>query len=100
MKCFLSMAQITQILLFSGMNVLERSKITVQQRLIFKKIFCNLNFKYVSNLRGKSFSEAPVMCVFLYGSNNSDSVVLRNVGFGEIKDHSSRAGAFQKYFLL
>ena len=54
----------------------------------------------MSNLRGKSFSEAPVMCVFLYGSNNSDSVVLRNVGFGETKDHSSRAGAFQKYFLL
>ena len=36
-KCFLFMAQITQILLFSGMNVLERSKITVQQRLTFKK---------------------------------------------------------------
>ena len=38
-KCFFSMAQITQILLFLGMLVLERSKAIVWERQLFKKIF-------------------------------------------------------------
>ena len=51
---------------------------------------------YVSNLCKKVFSGALVKFVFLYGSNNSDSFVFRNVGFGEIKDHSLRTTLFQK----
>ena len=35
LKCFFFMAQITQILMFSGMLVLERSKITVWVQYIF-----------------------------------------------------------------
>ena len=38
-KCFFSMAQITQILLFLGMLVLERSKAIVWEGQLFKKIF-------------------------------------------------------------
>ena len=36
--------------------------------------------------------------VFLYGSNNSESVVFRNAGFEEIKDFSLRRTPFQKKF--
>ena len=35
-------------------------------------------------------------CVFLYGSNDSDSVAVGNATFGEIKDHSFRRTPFQK----
>ena len=55
-KCFLSMAQITQILLFLGMLVLERSKAIVWERQLFKKISCYGSFRYVSTLREKVFS--------------------------------------------
>ena len=37
--------------------------------------------------------------LFLYGSNNSDSDVFGNAGFGEIKDHSLSAIDFLKVFL-
>ena len=33
---------------------------------------------------------------FVYGSNNSDSAVFKNVGFGEIKDHSLRTTPLPK----
>ena len=46
------------------------------------------------------FSAAPVNCLFIHGSNNSDSVVFHNEGFGDIKDHSFRATPFQKKNLL
>ena len=36
--------------------------------------------------------------VFLYGSNNSESVVFRNASFEEIKDFSLRRTPFQKNF--
>ena len=39
-------------------------------------------------LRKKVFSGAPVKCIFLYGSNNSDFVVFSNADFAETKDHS------------
>ena len=88
------MAQITQILLFSGILLLERSKITVRERHLFK-INCYGSFGSASTLHKKVFSEAPVKCVLLYGSNNSDSVVFRNAAFREIKNHSLRMTPFQ-----
>ena len=42
----------------------------------------------MSTLRKKVFSGAPVKCVFVYGSNNSDSIIFGNTAFGEIKDYS------------
>ena len=52
----------------------------------------------MSILRKKVFSGAPVKCVFLYESNNSESVVLENDGFAEIKDHSLSITDFLKNF--
>ena len=46
------------------------------------------------------FSAAPAKFFFIHGSNNSDSVVFSNEGFGEIKDHSSTMTLFQIKFLL
>ena len=94
-NCFF-LVKITQILLFSRILVLERSKITVWEPHLFKKKFMYGSFGFVSTLRKKVFSGAPVKCVFLYGSNNSDSVIFRNVAVGEIKDHSLRKTSFQK----
>ena len=54
------------------------------------------SFRYMSTLRKKVFSGAPVKFVFLYGSNNSNSVVFGNANFAEIKDHSLRTTPFQK----
>ena len=52
----------------------------------------------MSTLRKKVFSAAPVKCFFIYGLNNSDSVVFGNAGFGEIKDHSLTTANFQEFF--
>ena len=57
------------------------------------------SFRYVSTLRKKVFSRALVKCFFLFGSNNSDSLVLGNAGFGEIKDHSLTTTDFFKVLL-
>ena len=62
----------------------------------FKKKFINGNFGFVSTLRKKVFSGAPVKCFSLYGSNNSDSVVFENAAFGDIKDRSLRTIPIQK----
>ena len=62
--------------------------------LPFIKSFC-WSFRYVPFLWTKFFSRAPVKCFSLYGSNNTDLVVFRNVAFGEIKDHSLRTTLFQ-----
>ena len=40
------------------------------------------------------------MCVFVYGSNNSHSVIFGNATFGEIKDHSLKTTPFQKKFAM
>ena len=53
-------------------------------------------FRYVPSLWTKLFLRAPVKCFSLYGSNYTDLVVLKNVPFGEIKDHSLRTTLFQK----
>ena len=95
---FFFMAQITEIMFCSRMPVLKRSKITAWERLFFQKKNCYGSFMYVSTLRKKVFSGAPVKCVFLYGSKNSDSVVFKNVGFAENKDHSLRRIPSQKTF--
>ena len=93
LSTFFFMGQITQILLFSGILLLERSKITVREQHFFKKN-CYGSFGFASTLHKKVFSGAPVKCVLIYGSNNSDSVVFRNA-FREIKDHSLRMTPFQ-----
>ena len=82
-SAFLFMAQITQILLFSRMLVLQRSKITVWEQKVFKNKFIYGSFWFVSTLRKKVFSGALVKCFFPYSSNNSDSVVWENGGFGD-----------------
>ena len=88
------MAQITEILFCFRMPVLKRSQL--ENDSFSKKKNCYGSFVYVSTLREKVFSGAPVKCVFLYGSKNSDSVVFKNVGFAEIKDHSLRRTPSQK----
>ena len=55
--------------------------------------------KYVSTLRKKIFLRAPVKCFLLWGSKNSDSVVLENAGFGKIKDRTLRTTPFPELFL-
>ena len=75
------------------------SKITVWERHLFnEKKNCYGSFGFVSTLRQKAFSGAPGKFVFLYGSNNSDSVIFRNAAFGDIKDHSLSRIDFLKYF--
>ena len=80
-SAFLFMAQITQILLFSGMLLLERLKITVWKQKLFKKKFRYGSFWFVSTLRRKVVSGVPMKCFSLYGSNNLNSVVFVNVAF-------------------
>ena len=82
------------------MPVLQKSKITVWERHLFKKKFCFGSFRNVSTLRKEVFSGAPVKRVFLYGSNNSDSVAFGNACFAEIKDGTLRTTLFQKSILL
>ena len=89
------MAQITpnqtrpnKILLLSEMPLSERTKITVWERHLFKKILINKSFGFVSTLRKKVFSGALVKFFPFYGPSNSDSVVFGNATFAEIKDHS------------
>ena len=69
---FLFMNQITQILLFLGIPVLQRSKITVWERHLFKKNFCNGTFGFVSALSKNIFSGAQVKYFCLSGPNNPD----------------------------
>ena len=92
-------AQITHILLFSGMPVSERPKMKVWERHLFHNVFFYVSFYYVSTLCKKVFSAAPVKVVFPQGSNNSDFVVFGNVAFGEIKGHSLSTIDFLKVFL-
>ena len=66
----------------------------------FQKKNCYGTFRHVSTLRKKLFLGALVNCVFLYGSNNSDSVVFGNASFGMIKDHIWEWHFFQKKLLL
>ena len=64
--------------------------------LFWKNIFDG-SFRYVSILRKKVFSGAPMKCFSLYDSNESDSLVFGNAAFGDIKDESE---AFSKRKLL
>ena len=95
---FFFMAQITQVLL------VQEWQFGINQRSQFEKdTFSNKNLSMEVLglcLRKKVFSGAPVKWIFLYGLNNSDSVVFGNAAFGEIKDHSVRTTPFQKRFLL
>ena len=83
-------------MLFSVMKILERSKITVQQRHTFKKFFCYGSFRFLSSLREKVFSGAPANHFFSLCTNNPDAVVFGNAAFGEIKNHSLKTTPFQK----
>ena len=82
-SAFFFRAQVSHILLFLRMLVSDRSKIRVWKRYLFQNFSCYGSFWYVSTLRKKVYLAAPVKDLFLYGSNNSDSVVFRNAGFGE-----------------
>ena len=94
-SAFLFIAEINQILLFSGMQFLERSKITVVKRHFFKKT-CYGSFMYLPTLRQKVSSRAPVKRFSLYDSNYSDSLAFGNGRFAEIKNNSFRARSFQE----
>ena len=59
-----------------------------------KKIYYGSS-DFKSTLPKKVFLGALVNCVFLYGSNNSDSVIFGNAAFGDIKDYSLRTTPFQ-----
>ena len=59
-SAFFFRAQITQIVLFSGMLVSERSKITVWEQHLFQNFFVCGWFWNVPTLRKKVFSGAPV----------------------------------------
>ena len=91
---FSFMAHMSEIQLFLRKPVLERSKITVWEQHLFKKNVCYGGFRYLSTFRKKVFSRASVKFFFLWGSNNSYSVVFRNAGFRETKDESLRATPF------
>ena len=92
------MAQITQILLFSVIRTSKRSRITVWELHLFKIKSCYGSFGFVSILRKKVLSGAPVKWLSLYGSNKSDSVLFGNADFTEIKDQSLSTMDFLKKF--
>ena len=54
--------------------------------MLFQKKSFDGSFRYVSILRKKVFSGAPMKCFSRYGSNDSDSLVFGNAVFGDIKD--------------
>ena len=90
------MAQITQILLFSGILLLKRWKIIVWKINLSSNKSCWSSFRYVSSLSKKIFFRAPVKCFSLYGSNYSDSGPFKNIAFGDIQDHSLKKVHFKK----
>ena len=99
---FLFVAHITQLLLFSGILLLERSRTKIWKRHIFKKKKENAirSFTHVPPLHKRVFSRAPVKCFSLYSSNDLDSAVFRNAAFGEIKDHRLKKTTIQKKKML
>ena len=66
---------------------------TVWERHLFKKNFYG-NFEFVPTFSKMVFSRASIKCFSLYGSNNSDFVVIENSAYGDIKDHSSKTKTF------
>ena len=99
---FLFVAHITQVLFFSGVLVLERSRTTIWKRHIFRKKKENAirSFTHVPPLHKRVFSRAPVKCFSLYSSNDLDSAVFWNAAFGEIKDHRLKKTPIQKRKIL
>ena len=105
---FKSYFQWHQLIFFEGSANLDpvvfgndgfgNSKTTIQQRNLFKNIFCYGRFKYASTLRKNIFSAAPVKCFFIHGKNNSYSVVFSIEE--KIEDHGTTTTHFQKKFLL
>ena len=61
---FFFRAQITQILLFSRMSVLERSNNTVWDQHLFTKLLCYGGFRYLSTLGKEVFSGVSVNFFF------------------------------------
>ena len=100
LNAFFFMGQITRIMLLWEMLLFERSKMVIWEQHLFIKEICYGTFEVVSTFRKKVFWRAPVKCVFLYGSNNSDSAILLNATIGDIKDHSLRTTPFPKKHLL
>ena len=95
LSAFFLIAQINSDSAILGMTLLERSKITVwEEHLSKKRKNSYWNFYFESALRKNVFWGAIVKWVFLYESKNSDSVILGNVAFVEIKGHSLRTKHF------
>ena len=92
---FFLVAQVTQILLFLRMPVLERSKITVGKRHLYKKkkIAMKVLGMCVPFIR-RYFQEHQFLVLLKH--RNIDSVIFRNAGFEEINNHSLRTTPFQK----
>ena len=90
--------KLLRLCLFSGVWLLEISKITVWERYFFNKKKFYGGFEIVSTLCEKLFSKAPVKCFSLNGSHYSDSLVFRNAAFGEIKYHILKKTAFSNKF--
>ena len=86
LSVFFFLAQKSQILLFSGMLLLERLKITVENDTFSKKI-CYGSLEFVFTLQERYF-QGHQLSAFFHASDNSDSVVFVNAAFGEIRDHS------------
>ena len=63
-NAFFFRAQITQILLFSRMSVLERSNNTVWDQHLFTKLLCYGGFRYLSTLGKEVFSGVSVNFFF------------------------------------
>ena len=99
---FLFVAHITQLLLFSGILLLERSRTTIWKRHIFKKKKENAirSFTHVPPLHKRVFSRSRVKCFSLYSSNDLDYAVFRNAAFEEIKDHRLKKTPIQKKKML
>ena len=96
---FFFMAQITHIVLFWGMSLLERSKITIWERHLFKKKIIYESFGFVSALHNKVFSGARVKCVFLYGSNNSYCIVFGNAAWKNQRSQFESRSFWKKNYL-
>ena len=92
---FFLVAQVTQILLFLRMPVLERSKITVGKRHLYKKkkIAMKVLGMCVPFIR-RYFQEHQFLVLLKH--RNIDSVIFRYAGFEEINNHSLRTTPFQK----
>ena len=99
-SAFLFMAQLTQILFVFRSLAFGDIKDHSLRTTLFQQKNLYGGFEIVSTLCEKVFSRAPLKWFSLNGSHYSDSLVFRNAGFWEIKDHSLKKTHFPKRKLL